>query len=93
MSIKMPRPDGSLIRKARKRRGLTQEELTREIDLIDNRKRSGSHGISVATIGRTERNETTPSDETLLLIAQALGVPPVVFYRKAELEAFRAGNE
>lgn len=50
------------IRRLRKQHGISQEELARLC------------GAEALTIGRVERQETTPSGELLYSIADALGV-------------------
>lgn len=54
---------GKAIRKAREKKGLTQEELALEA------------GLNRAYIGYIERGERNPSTETISKIAKALKIP------------------
>lgn len=56
---------GHRIRLARKSKSLTQEELAEKA------------GLSTTYIGRLERGEKTPSVQTLVILAESLGISPL----------------
>src|SRR3954452_21670424 len=60
------------IRALRERRGLTQEDFAARC------------GISVSFASLLERGERSPSYETLLQVAAALGLPPSELFRAEE---------
>jgi transcriptional regulator with XRE-family HTH domain len=60
------------IRALRERRGLTQEDFAARC------------GISVSFASLLERGERSPSYETLLQVASALGLPPSELFRLEE---------
>jgi Zn-dependent peptidase ImmA (M78 family)/transcriptional regulator with XRE-family HTH domain len=68
----------SRITLARKRRGLTMVELSREV------------GVSVQSLSNYERGRQTPSDGTLVKIAEVLGFPSS-FFTAANIEEIPAG--
>ena len=81
----VPRVQGSLIRAARKARGLSQEQLA-EMVVVDPSK-----------IGRIERSQGlsdhyVPDVWTIEKIAEILNVPPINFYDAAEIEQFMSGK-
>ena len=59
---------GANIRRLRKERGLSQEEL------------AGEAGLAMRHLGRIERGEGNPTVSMLGKIADVLGVHPTMFY-------------
>ncbi len=84
MIVKLPRPSGVRIKAIRKRKRLTQEGVVRRID-----NEFPGQSISSATIGRIEREETMPSDATLIRLARALEVPLRDFYTEEQIKTFK----
>ncbi len=94
--MSLPKPDGRLIRKERKRQGLTREALVgkmKQISPAEETAGRGPYADAVATLRRIERNEMVPDARILLLISLALDVPQVQFYPEDEREAYLAERE
>lgn len=68
MSVELQKIVGTLVRRSRESRGLSQAEL------------ANVSARSVQLIGRIERGETAPSFDTLERLAAALGTVPATFF-------------
>jgi transcriptional regulator with XRE-family HTH domain len=68
------------VRRARLRRGLTQEELAE------------AAGVDLTYLQRIERGTANPSVRVLVSIANALDVPPSRLFRKARMPQRRRGR-
>lgn len=80
MSIDIPRFHGEKLRRLRRLRRYTQDELAERV------------GINVSTIGSYENDKSEPASQFVEWIAKALDIPPVMFYCEDELRAFMASR-
>lgn|GEM_PF-2747345 len=70
---------GKIIRRAREKRGLTQKQIAEQL------------GISVSYITKIETDELLPGDETLINIAQTVGLDSTALLERLQTE--RTNNQ